>query len=254
MTNQDKQRFLQQINGAASVYRQQVDAVQLDIFWKILIEYSIDQVCLAFDQHIRVSKFFPTPAEIIANIPGSTHHYAADEAWAIVLKSFDESETVVMTSEMLTAKSEVQDVFDSGDTIGARMAFRAAYERIVRTAPAPRWEVSLGHDPHRRFDAVIKAVNAGLLPPRSEQKYLESVRRDAGPIAGLLTGKIENPPTDNLELKKRWQVLKGAINAGIEYAENQKSLAKEDEKVKRQDFERNREEQLAQVKIRLVGA
>lgn len=231
--------------SAASANGKQLSESICRYAFELLQDYPLPDVVSAIMRHGKSSKFAPTPCEIIEIINSASKHYAADEAWAIVLKSFDEQETVVMTAEMLEAKAETQEVFDAGDTVGARMAFRAAYERIIRYAPPPAWRVSVGYDPHRRYDAVFFAVAKGLLPKGTEQKYLEQAPQDAGPIAGLLTGKVENPPADNASLKKRWGMLKGAIAEAVAYEANQKIIAKEAEKTRRLNFERNREEQLA---------
>ncbi len=56
---------------------------------------------------------------------------SADEAWALALETFDEAATVCLTDEILLAAVAASPVWESGDRVGARMAFKAAYERVL---------------------------------------------------------------------------------------------------------------------------
>ena len=69
----------------------------------------------------------------------------------MVLASLDESETVVWTDQVAEAAAVARPILEAGDDVGARMAFRDAYERIVRErVDEPRWFPSLGSDAGRR--------------------------------------------------------------------------------------------------------
>jgi hypothetical protein len=76
-----------------------------------------------------------------------------------------------MTQEMSEALAVCQDMIDSGDMIAARMAFRAAYNRLVDLARGegrgPVFYPSLGADSASRHDAIVLSVslNNALLPP-----------------------------------------------------------------------------------------
>lgn len=127
------------------------------------------------------------PAHIVAQIEGAVANDGrpeADEAWAIALRASDESITVVWTAEIASAYEAARPVLDAGDEVGARMAFKAAYGRIVTEAravgQAPRWVASLGHDPEQRADVLHAAVSAGLLPAPHVQALLPApeVTRD----------------------------------------------------------------------------
>lgn len=224
----------------------------MTMVFEALAEYPLSIVELAIAQHVKQSKFAPTPSDIVEIITSGRKHWAADEAWGLVLKSFDELETVVMTREMLAAKSQIQEIYNSGDTVGARMAFRAAYDRIIRSSPAPVWQVSAGYDPQRRADAVIEAVNQGLLPRGTENKYLEHAPKDAGLIAGLLTGKVSELPKNAEHLKARWGQLNNALQDGVRKMEEQKrqeALRREQERL---EFEERKAEQVKKL-AEMVG-
>ncbi len=118
------------------------------------------------------------------NAPGG--HPTANEAWALVLSSHDEAETVVWTEQIAEAAGIARPVLDAGDEVGARMAFRDAYDRILRERPeAPRWFASLGSDHGRRTAAIDRAVRAGLLTQQHASGLLPAPR-DAGPLGAAL--------------------------------------------------------------------
>lgn len=98
----------------------------------------------------------------------------AEEAWALLPKS--EAESVVWSTEMAEALRLAQPLLDDGDRVGARMAFKEAYARLVaaaRDAGVPvRWTASLGHEPRGRAAAVLQAVELGRLPAAHAQQYL----------------------------------------------------------------------------------
>lgn len=144
-----------------------------------------------------------TQAAVVERIEQVDGRPGANEAWAIALTAFDESATVVLNDEIFAAVEAARPVMASGDEVGARMAFRDAYERIVRegraTGARPRWYPSLGTDPEKRALAIEAAVGRGLLPIERVAGLLpkpitdeEHARGQA--IAGLLTGQVEHVP------------------------------------------------------------
>jgi hypothetical protein len=130
------------------------------------------------------------------NAPG--RHPTANEAWALVLSSQDEAETVVWTEQIAEAAGIAQPILDDGDKTGARMAFRDAYERILRErSDSPRWFASLGSDPVRRQDALDRAVSAGRLSSQHAAGLLPPPINAKGAfIAGLLGGPPVPMPAD----------------------------------------------------------
>ena len=120
-----------------------------------------------------------TAEAIMSRLPDG--HLAADEAWAIAIQAMDESETVVWTQTMAEAWSCAKLIMDAGDEVGARMAFRAAYERRVVAARAdglrPKWFPSLGHDPEKRATALAAAAESLRLPHLAEQAAIEDQSR-----------------------------------------------------------------------------
>ncbi len=137
-----------------------------------------------------------TPKAILDRIDEALGRPAANEAWALASQALDERATVVWTSEMSDAWLIARPIAAAGDMVGARMAFIAAYERLVRAARderrPPEITVSVGWDCEARDAAIDKAIQVGLLSAESATHY----RRPAltAPVfspKALLTGRVE---------------------------------------------------------------
>jgi predicted MPP superfamily phosphohydrolase len=167
--SEDKQ-FFNFLDGCGIVYGREIKPELAKIFFNLLKEYDFKAIEKSFNAHIRESKFFPTPADIIQNIPKSKmyNHIGADEAWQVALNSMDERTSVIVNEEILKAREIAMDIYYSGDKVGARMAFRDAYNRIIRENDKPKWFVSLGHDPKGRehvqqeFNQLLLSGNTSL--------------------------------------------------------------------------------------------
>lgn len=204
--------------------------------FELLEDYPLDAVVKAVKRHGKTNKFAPTPADIISLLQGGNVHISADEAWSIVLISMDEAETVVMTDEIMQARAIALDVYISGDVVGARMAFRSAYERIITHAGPPSWKVSLGFDAEKRSTAVQKAVTMGRLPNDMAAKYLPQPK-DGGPIGKFLTGKVVEFTGNDVTSKERWSALKQAMIDGQHRLNESERQAREQ---KQHEFEQSR--------------
>lgn len=158
--------------------------------------YGEDAALKALRRCMREVKHRLTLADIIERLDGGDGRPTADEAWAIALEAMDEAATVVLSEEMASALGAARPIYLDGDRVGARMAFRAAYERAVgsaRDAGVPvRWFPSLGHDARGREMALRRAVEAqrltatqvrGLLPPPRENAPEATTLRLDGPVA-----------------------------------------------------------------------
>ena len=147
-----------------------------------------------------------TQSAVVERIEQGDGRPGSNEAWGIAVSAFDEGATVVLSNEIAEAMAAARPVLDSGDEVGARMAFRDAYDRIVRTARAngvksPTWFPSIGLDPARRVDAIQNAVAMGRLAPPQAAQYLPAPttptdRARGAVIAGLLTGNVVQMPND----------------------------------------------------------
>lgn len=217
--------------------------------------YPLEVIDKAISMHVKRAKFAPTPSDIAEIINGhAPQHLTADEAWAIVAKSFDEFETVVWTKEIAEARALVSELYDSGDHIGARMAFRSAYDRIIKSAGVPVWTICAGYDKQRRIEAVTESVRIGRIPQKVLDRYLlDAPVQDAGPIAGLLTGSVVQMPSNDENLKARWHELKLAMDDGIAKAEENRRREVAEREQQRLDFERKKADALEAVKRELAA-
>ncbi|MGY8524951.1 hypothetical protein [Paracidovorax citrulli] len=132
-----------------------------------LAEYPVEAVLAALARSRAEVSAPLTLAHIIARLDDGRP--GAEEAWALALRSEDEHQTVVLTPEIIEAMTIARPVLDAGDEVGARMAFKESYGRIVSQARATRqpvaWQASLGWDADLRAAAVQEGVRAGWLPP-----------------------------------------------------------------------------------------
>jgi hypothetical protein len=178
----DNDQFFNFLEGCADTYGKEIKPIQAKIFFNALAEYSFRDVEAAFNAHITKSRYFPTPADIIGNIPKSImdNHIGADEAWQTALLSMDEATSVIVNEQILEARGIAMDIYHSGDKVGARMAFRDAYNRITLENPKPKWFVSLGHDKDGREHVKAKFEEMKLLGKEKDNVKLDSGQKFLG--------------------------------------------------------------------------
>jgi len=192
MIDRDRPAFAALLTDALAFYGKDASPFALDVWWQACKAFPLDVVRQAISRHAMDAergRFAPLPADVIAQIEGRTAHDGRpgpEEAWAKSLRASDEAATVVWTAEMAQAWQACKPVFDLGDKVGARMAFREAYERLVRQArqasiPA-QWMASLGWDASGREAALREAVDAGCLPA-SELAALPAPAADVALLA-----------------------------------------------------------------------
>ena len=130
--------------------------------------YGGEAVMSALSECQREAKGRLTLAAVLEKLENCDGRPGAEEAWGMIAHALtDESDTVVWTEEMALSAGVASDLIELGDKVGARMAFRENYERLVRQAREAkhpiRWSVSPGTDSQRRTDALMLAVQQGKL-------------------------------------------------------------------------------------------
>jgi hypothetical protein len=220
MRREDFDEFSSMLDGVCSLLSRGAytpNAQNTALFFRSLARFDIKAVRAGFDAHVsdpKNGRFVPTPADIIGQIEGiaaKDGRPAADEAWALALKCIDEMQTVVWTAEIAHAWGIAKPVLDLGDKVGARMAFKAAYESATEKARSARehiaWSVSLGFDEKARNAAISEAVALG----RVSNALLQA---PSGPVAGLLelTQAHGCPP----HIKERLEQIKADMFVGYE--------------------------------------
>jgi hypothetical protein len=229
----------QELGANGKVYSK---SAMVELF-EMLVAYPLDEIKRALRKHRFDNKFAPILHDILAILgQDKPQHIPADEAWAIALQSMDEAETVIVTDQILQARTVAWGIYAENDLVGARMAFRAAYERAIQTAPQPVWRVSLGHDKQRRADALTKAVERGQLP-HSELAILENLEKSTLTVQQLIQ-EIPEQSANQDSIVKKLDELRALLTVG----EDDQATARERN---RQDFERKRDMQLKRVAKRL---
>lgn len=175
MREADFDEFSAMLDDVVGLYpRSAASAGQKAMFFRALASYPIGEVRAGFDAHVKDpqrGRFVPLPADILAQIEGlaaDDGRPGVEEAWATSLRARDEAQTVVWTAEMAAAWADARLVLDGGDEVGARMAFKEIYGRLVdsarRSRVKPKWTASLGFDKALQATAIERASAAGRLP------------------------------------------------------------------------------------------
>ena len=164
----EKKQFFDLLGKTFAAYAKPLpEGALLAAWWDELQPFPAAVVMAAFNAYRQGgTDFVPNPAAIARRCVLCDGRPSVDEAWSIAIASRSESETVVWTEEIAGAFAACSSVFP--DEVGARMAFKDAYSRLVNSArglgrPA-KWSVSLGWDMRKREAVLNHAAAVGLLP------------------------------------------------------------------------------------------
>jgi hypothetical protein len=170
--NETQQAAIAQIiHATAEILGHEIKPAAAMIMVDDLSEHPFDSVMASLKRCRQEIKGRLTLADILERLHIADGRPTSNEAWAIALKSMDENETVVINDEIAESLTYAREIFNSGDEIGARMAFRDSYERISKLARSEgkpvKWWPSFGTDLSLRQSAVEAGVVAGLLSSKS---------------------------------------------------------------------------------------
>lgn len=160
------QKLLEIIAATAELMGTQLSPMALAVMAKDLQSYDVELVMQALSNVRKNANRFNLAA-IIAEIEAlkPDGRLGAEEAWASY--PHNEADSAVITDEMAEAMRVAHPLMLDGDNIGARMAFKEAYLRIVKNNKAnevkPRWFPSLGHCKEGREQVLKEAVEKGRL-------------------------------------------------------------------------------------------
>jgi hypothetical protein len=130
--DQDYKKFKFLVTAVAEMFRHPMTPAQLNFWWEDLRAYDYALVERAFQIARNTSKFMPTVAAIMEQLPDPLGHLAPEEAWNRLPKT--ESESGYVTHEMSLSRGACQDSIDRGDLVGARMAYIESYRKAVASA------------------------------------------------------------------------------------------------------------------------
>lgn len=192
MHQSEMEVLLTTLGATAEVMGTQLQPAALMLMAEDLSEFNINDVLAAIKRCRRELSGRLTLAAIIERVQAADGMPGAEEAWAIM--SRPESDTIVITEQMGEAMQSARALLEDGDKIGARMAFKDAYTRILNEARErpikPHWFVSLGHDKEGRAQPIAEAVRTGKLTLDHSLKLLSP---DSKAQVLQLTGNVNHP-------------------------------------------------------------
>lgn len=185
----------------------EISPIALDVMVEDLIPYGVEAVKVALTRCRRECRGRMALADILERLTAADGRPDADEAWMTALQAEDESATVVWTGETAQAFAIARPALEIRDKIGARMAFKAAYDRLVQDArdrgePA-KWSASLGWDAEQRRNVLEAAVDCKRLPASYAAGLLPSPRVDPDVAKAVLQLACVNGETVNAEVADR---------------------------------------------------
>ena len=226
MLESDYDEFAELLEGVSSLLsrgKYVPNPTNTALFFRALARHSIEAVRAGFDAHIADAargQYVPNPADILAQIEGRAAvdgRPDVEEAWALSIRAADEAETIVWTDEMAQAWQVCQPVMAAGDEVGARMAFKQSYARMVEDARRLRrpasWVTSLGHDATKRHAALVKAETMGLLSAGEVLRLAppDDVAPNALTLLLEANEKRKDPITDPEVIRQRAAELKAML-------------------------------------------
>jgi len=169
-------------------------------------------------------RYPPNPVVIAKRCKQLDGRPGVEEAWAMSLKTEDETQTVVWTVEMAAAFEQCAPILKQGDEVGARMAFKEAYKRFVDGARsmgrAVKWSVLPGSDATMLKRVTAKAVAIGQISNNAEYIALAPAVIDL-PRLESNAGSVEviDPRAEISRLK---EMLKGLESSEVKAAKFEK--------------------------------
>lgn len=164
--------------------------------------YPEDEIIQALQQ-IRFDGVRVTVSNIVMRLQDGRP--SVEEAWAML--PHDEYSSQAITEEMGRCMGLAYALIRQGDMIGARMAFKEKYIKILNGARMERkpvkWFMSLGYDRSTHEGALVDAANKNritvlhalsLMPPEAHESALRSMGVTNHPL-------LENNPEGLARLK-----------------------------------------------------
>lgn len=185
------EQILQAVVVAAELTGTQLSDAAQAVMVKKLLAYDADKVLAALDRCCCELTGRLTLAAVLERI--DTGWPSADEAFNAVVEGWrNEALTVVLPRMAQEVAGDARALFVAGDKTGARMAFKAGYERRCAEAKSrgevPDWVVEAGTDKAHLAATVMAAVKAGRLPQQTALAYLPAAAGDERHL--LLTGRM----------------------------------------------------------------
>jgi len=214
MNKSDFDQFGPVWRAACEVYNVTPTDAALGLTFRVLEKYELHDIKVAIADYLATGHYPPKPADIVSRLNSVDGRLSADEAWSKAIIFFDSGRSVVMNDDIAQSVAEAEGIYLDGDKVGARMAFRAAYDRNVmesrKLGKPVTWWPSLndqGDEPEKR--AVLElGVVEGLLTAQSVAKLLPSPQlvepSKLLAIAHQSNTMTEEEIQDNLKQLREW--------------------------------------------------
>lgn len=243
MRHEDREDFDVALSAALSVYdKPPVDEDVFKIWMSVLEQFSLEQVRRALRAHVSTSRFAPKPVDIVEMIHKQDGHLSADEAWPQVIKAADENASLIWTEEMQQAWFHCKPIFDAGDEVGARMAFRQFYTRLLEDArlkgvPAKPFP-TLGFDVDSRVEVIQRAKSMGLISHEQALRQLPSPEPDEGDEVLRIGNDMKLTVSKNAPLSFREKFNQILDEANARAAEKAKQEQQRKDEIKKAEEDR----------------
>ena len=163
MTTSERIKAAKAIAITAEVCGRNLSQPAVELMIVELSEFELKDVLKALRQCYRECKrgLFSL-ADVIQRLPGRPEDMAADEAWGIALNSelWNERVTAVVPQAVFAAFPF--PIWAAGDKVGARMAFKSAWDRCV-SEYGMEYGITLGYDAEGRAPVIESALRDGVI-------------------------------------------------------------------------------------------
>lgn len=186
------------------------------MFFRAVAHHSLADVQAALDHHGSKGTFTPIPNDVHAFIEARRpiRWITADEAWARMPKS--EADSAMLTNESAEAMAAATPLLEQGDKVAARMAFKAAYDRLVEAANvagrAPSYFASFGTEKSQQGTMLANAVQAGQIELQAAIDLKPEYGHDIVAMVGVKIHPLLAPPS--AEGKARIAELRQLLQVG----------------------------------------
>ena len=210
MNETDKGKFSELLRASYEVCgrRFEMSATVARVWWEKLAVFDFSLVKRAFDRHSDVSKFPPTPADILEHLPDPYGHPSPEEAFNATPMS--EHDAGYVTDEMMLARGSAEAAIDRGDMVAARMAYIENYKKAVSASKAQGMKArfwysgsSFGTYEQRlenKQTQTLKAAELGWITPQSALKRLDAICSESGKDLKVVTERLYQITGQNLSL------------------------------------------------------
>lgn len=213
LTIEQREKIAELIDATAEILGSQIKPQIIKIMCDDLADYEFNEIQAALTACRREVKGRLSLKDIIDRLPKKGDELpSADEMWGAIYDfCTDERKTFILPEMAFKALEStnggIWELIQDGDKTGARMAFKAAYERLSQGFNGKvQYSVRLGTDTDERKTAIQAAYKQGLIDKSQALQYLPELDE----ILGLL------PPPNPENVAKVLQSISTALSNKVQ--------------------------------------